>query len=171
MSSDKIQENVSRLEKLFKSYFINNPFEYFFADENFNKQYITEQQYSRLFTTASVWAIIIACLGLFGLATYTVESRTKEIGVRKVLGASVLTIAQLLSKDFLRLVLLAFVIATPVAWFAMHKWLEDFAYRIHLSWWVFVLAGIAAFAIAVLTISFQTVKAAVANPVKSLRTE
>lgn len=171
LSSDKIQENVSRLEKLFKSYFINNPFEYFFADENFNKQYITEQQYSRLFTTASVWAIIIACLGLFGLATYTVESRTKEIGVRKVLGASVLTIAQLLSKDFLRLVLLAFVIATPVAWFAIHKWLEDFAYRIHLSWWVFVLAGIAAFAIAVLTISFQTVKAAVANPVKSLRTE
>ncbi|MEJ8844933.1 ABC transporter permease [Lacibacter sp. H375] len=171
LSSDKIQDNVARLEKLFKSYFINNPFEYFFADDNFNKQYITEQQYSRLFTTASVWAIIIACLGLFGLATYTVESRTKEIGVRKVLGASVLTIAQLLSKDFLRLVLLAFVIATPVAWFAMNKWLQDFAYRINLSWWVFVVAGIAALGIAVITISFQAIKAAVANPVKSLRTE
>ncbi len=171
LSSDRIQENVAKLEKLFKSYFINNPFEYFFADENFNKQYISEQQYSRLFTTASVWAILIACLGLFGLATYTVESRTKEIGVRKVLGASVLTIAQLLSKDFLRLVLIAFVIATPVAWFAMNKWLQDFAYRINLSWWVFALAAVAAIGIALLTISFQAIKAAVANPVKSLRTE
>nr|WP_294903784.1 ABC transporter permease [uncultured Lacibacter sp.] len=171
LSSDKIQESVTRLEKLYKSYFVNNPFEYFFADENFNKQYVTEQQYSRLFTTASVWAILIACLGLFGLATYTVESRTKEIGVRKVLGASVFSITQLLSKDFLRLVFLAFVIAIPVAWFAMHKWLQNFAYRIDLSWWVFVLAGIAAVTIAVATISFQAIKAAVANPVKSLRTE
>jgi putative ABC transport system permease protein len=171
LSSDKIQEHVAKLEKLFKSYFVNNPFEYFFADDNFNKQYVTEQQYSRLFTTASVWAIIIACLGLFGLATYTVESRTKEIGVRKVLGASVLTIAQLLSKDFLRLVLIAFLIATPVVWFVMHRWLQDFAYRIDLSWWVFVLAGAAALGIAIITISFQAMKAAVANPVKSLRTE
>jgi putative ABC transport system permease protein len=171
LSSDKIQDNVAKLEKLFKSYFVNNPFEYFFADDNFNKQYITEQQYSRLFTTASVWAIIIACLGLFGLATYTVESRTKEIGVRKVLGASVFSITQLLSKDFLRLVIISFVIATPVAWFAMHKWLQDFAYRINLSWWVFAVAGIAALGIAIATISFQAIKAAVANPVKSLRTE
>jgi len=171
LSSDKIRENVARLGKLFKSYFVNNPFEYFFADENFNKQYTTEQQYSRLFTTASVWAIVIACLGLFGLATYTVESRTKEIGVRKVLGASVLTIAKLLSKDFLRLVLISFVIATPVAWFAMNRWLQDFAYRIDLSWWVFVMAGLAALAISIATISFQAIKAAIANPVKSLRTE
>jgi putative ABC transport system permease protein len=171
LNSDKIQDNVAKLEKLFKSYFVNNPFEYFFADDNFNKQYITEQQYSRLFTTASVWAIIIACLGLFGLATYTVESRTKEIGVRKVLGASVFSITQLLSKDFLRLVIISFVIATPVAWFAMHKWLQDFANRIDLSWWVFAAAGIAALGIAIATISFQAIKAAVANPVKSLRTE
>lgn len=171
LSSDRIQEHVAKLEKLFKSYFVNNPFEYFFADENFNKQYVTEKQYSRLFTTASIWAILIACLGLFGLATYTVESRTKEIGVRKVLGANVFSIAQLLSKDFLRLVLIAFLIATPVVWFAMHSWLQDFAYRIDLSWWVFALAGLAALAIAVITISFQAMKAAVANPVKSLRTD
>ncbi len=171
LSSDKMQNSIASLEKIYKSNFPNNPFEYFFANENFNKQYVTEQQYSRLFTTASVWAIIIACLGLFGLATYTVESRTKEIGVRKVLGASVFSITQLLSMDFLKLVFVAIVIASPVAWWLMHNWLQDFAYRINISWWVFAVAAFVAIVIALLTVSSQSIKAALANPVKSLRTE
>ncbi|MEQ1797354.1 MAG: ABC transporter permease [Lacibacter sp.] len=171
LSSDKVQNNIAKLESIYKTYFNNNPFEYFFADENFNRQYITEQQYSRLFTTASVWAILIACLGLFGLATYTVESRTKEIGVRKVLGASVLNISQLLSKDFLKLVLISICIASPIAWYVMHQWLQDFVYRINISWWVFLVTGALALLIALLTVSFQAIKAALANPVKSIRTE
>ncbi len=171
LSSDKVQSNIAKLESIYKTYFNNNPFEYFFADENFNRQYITEQQYSRLFTTASVWAILIACLGLFGLATYTVESRTKEIGVRKVLGASVLNISQLLSKDFLKLVLISICIASPVAWYVMHQWLQDFVYRINISWWVFLATGALALLIALFTVSFQAIKAALANPVKSIRTE
>jgi putative ABC transport system permease protein len=171
LSSDKIQGNLTALERIYKSNFPYNPFECFFADENFNKQYITEQQYSRLFTTTSVWAIIIACLGLFGLATYTVESRTKEIGVRKVLGASVTNITQLLSKDFLKLVLVSIIIASPIAGFVMHQWLQDFAYRIHISWWVFAIAGATALFVALTTVSFQAIKAVLGNPVKSLRTE
>lgn len=166
-----LQENIARLEGLYKASFPNNPFEYFFADENFNKQYVTERQYSRLFTTASLWAIVIACLGLFGLATYTVQQRTKEIGIRKVLGASVLSITNLLSGDFLKLVCVAIVIASPVAWWALNKWLEDFAYRISIDWWVFALAGGLAVLIALLTVGYQSVKAAVANPVKCLRSE
>ena len=166
-----LQNNMASLEKLYKASFPSNPFEYFFADENFNKQYVTEQQYSRLFTTASVWAIVIACLGLFGLATYTVEQRRKEIGIRKVLGASVFSITNLLSSDFLKLVLIAIVIACPVAWWGLNKWLEDFAYRIDIGWWVFGLTGALALLIALATVGFQSVKAAIANPVKSLRAE
>ena len=116
-------------------------------------------------------AIFIACLGLFGLATFTAEQRTKEIGVRKVLGASVTSIVGLLSKNFLKLVLIAIVIASPLAWYAMHVWLQDFAYKIELDWWVFALAGGLAVGIALLTVSFQSVKAALMNPVKSLRSE
>ncbi len=171
LNSDKMQGDIAKLQSIYRSSFANNPFEYFFADENFNKQYTTEQQYSKLFTTASVWAIIIACLGLFGLATYTVESRTKEIGVRKVLGASVVSITKLLSKDFIKLVLVAILIASPVAWFVMNNWLQDFAYRIHISGWVFVAGAIAALVVALVTVCFQAIKAAIANPVKSLRTE
>ncbi len=171
LNTDKVQQSIARLETIYKQYFSNNPFEYFFADENFNKQYISERQYSRLLSTATVWAIFIACLGLFGLATYTVESRTKEIGVRKVLGASVTGIAQLLSKDFIKLVLVSIVIASPLAWWLMNKWLQDFVYRISIQWWVFVLTGISAIVMALATVSFQAVKAASANPVKSLRTE
>jgi putative ABC transport system permease protein len=124
-----------------------------------------------LFTTASLWAIFIACLGLFGLATFTVESRTKEIGIRKVLGASVSSITALLSKDFLKLVLVSVLIASPIAYYFMDKWLQDFAYRVDISWWIFALAGIVAIVIALLTVGYQSIKAALANPVKSLRTE
>ncbi|MBC8153538.1 MAG: FtsX-like permease family protein, partial [Bacteroidetes bacterium] len=116
-------------------------------------------------------AILISCLGLFGLAAFTAEQRTKEIGVRKVLGASVSSIVALLSKDFLKLVLIAIVVASPIAWFAMNRWLQDFAYKIDIEWWVFALAGLLAVGIALLTVSFQSVKAALMNPVKSLKSE
>ena len=115
--------------------------------------------------------IFVACLGLFGLVTYTAEQRTKEIGIRKVLGASVTQVTQMLSKEFLKLVSIASLIAFPVAWWAMNKWLQSFAYRIDISWWIFLIAGFVALLIALITVSFQAIKAAVANPVKSLRTE
>ena len=119
----------------------------------------------------AVLAILIACLGLFGLVTYMAEQRVKEIGIRKVLGASVGSVMQLLSKDFVRLVLIAFVIGAPIAWWVMHNWLEDFAYRVNLQWWVFVAAGSIALVIALVTVGVQAIKAALANPVNSLRTE
>ena len=171
LTGDKMQEKVASLEKLYKTCFSGNPFEYFFVDDNYNKQYISEKQYASLFTTASLWAIFIACLGLFGLATFTVESRTKEIGIRKVLGASVGNITALLSKDFLKLVLISVLIASPIAYYFMDTWLQDFAYRVEISWWIFALAGIMAIIIALLTVGYQSIKAALANPVKSLRTE
>jgi len=124
-----------------------------------------------VFTIFTVLSIFVACLGLFGLAAYTAERRTKEIGVRKVLGASVQGLVVLLSKDFVKLVLLAAIIAFPIAWWGMSKWLEDFAYRITIGWWVFIVAGIIALLIALFTVSFQAIKAAVKNPVKNLRTE
>ena len=121
--------------------------------------------------TFSILAILIACLGLFGLVTYAAEQRTKEIGIRKVLGATVSNIVAMLSKDFLRLVIIAALVAFPIAWWAMNKWLQDFAYRINISWWIFIVAGVVALLIALITVSFKTIKAAIANPVKNLRTE
>jgi putative ABC transport system permease protein len=171
LTSDNMQKKIKSLEKLYKSSFEGNPFEYFFVDENYNKSYLAENQYGQIFSTASIWAIFIACLGLFGLTTFTVESRTKEIGVRKVLGASVQSLVSLLSKDFLVLVFIAFIIASPIAWYAMHKWLQDFACRIDIGMWVFILAGGIAFIIALGTIFYQAIQAALANPVKSLRSE
>jgi putative ABC transport system permease protein len=125
----------------------------------------------QIFITFAVLAIVIACLGLFGLITYAAEQRVREIGIRKVLGASVNNIARMLSIDFLKLVLVSSVIAFPIAWWAMHKWLQDFAYRVSISWWIFFVSGILALLIAILTVGFQAIKAGVANPVKSLRTE
>jgi putative ABC transport system permease protein len=171
LTSDNIQSKMGNLEALYKKSFPNNPFDFFFADENFNKQYKSELQFGNIFTSASMLAIFIACLGLFGLATFTAEARTKEIGIRKVLGASVTQIVQLLSKDFILLVILGIVIACPIAYYFMHKWLQDFAYRIDIEWWIFALAGMVAIVIALLTVSYQSIKAALANPVKSLRTE
>ncbi|MFZ1370232.1 MAG: ABC transporter permease [Ferruginibacter sp.] len=149
----------------------NEPFEYSFLDDDFQKNYEAETRLSSIVSYFTLIAILICCLGLFGLATFSAEQRIKEIGVRKVLGASVAGIVALLSKDFLKLVVIAIVIATPLAWYVMHKWLQDFAYRIHISWWIFLLAGIIAAVIAFVTISFQAIRAANANPVKSLRTE
>ena len=147
------------------------PFNYSFMDTDFSNIYTAEQQTGKLFITFAVFAIFIGCLGLFGLVTYAAEQRIKEIGVRKVLGASVGGIVAMLSKDFAKLVLIASLIAFPIAWWAMNKWLQSFAYRINISWWVFVVAGLTAITIALITVSVQAIRAAIANPVKSLRTE
>lgn len=147
------------------------PFDYRFADDEYQKLYKSETVVGSLANYFAFLAIFISCLGLLGLSAFTAEQRTKEIGVRKVLGASVSSIFGLLSKDFLKLVLLAIVIATPLAWWAMSQWLQGFAYQVDLSWWIFALAGLLAIGIALLTISFQSVKAALMNPVKSLRSE
>ncbi|WP_369822729.1 ABC transporter permease [Spirosoma sp. 209] len=147
------------------------PFTYSFLSERFSLMYASEQRVGQLFGIFAGLAVLIACLGLFGLAAFTTRQRTKEIGVRKVLGASVASIITLLSKDFLKLVLIAIVIASPIAWYAMNRWLQDFAYKIDIEWWVFALAGFLAVGIALLTVSFQSIKAALMNPVRSLRSE
>jgi putative ABC transport system permease protein len=147
------------------------PFEYSFLDTDLQKQYTEENTLQKISNSFTILAILISCLGLFGLAMFTAQQRIKEIGVRKVLGASVTGIISMLSKDFLKLVLISIVIACPVAWWLMSKWLEDFAYKTDIGWWVFVLAGIMALLVASVTVSFQAIKAAIANPVKSLRTE
>ncbi|MGI8600377.1 MAG: ABC transporter permease [Chitinophagaceae bacterium] len=162
---------LAKAEKTWKSTVPAMPFTYRFMDESFEDMYRAEQRVGKISLIFSVIAIFIGCLGLFGLAAFIAEQRTKEIGIRKVLGASVNGIVHLLSKDFLKLVLIAFVIAAPFAWWAMHKWLEDFAFRIDISWWIFLVAGLIALFIALFTVSFQAVKAAISNPVKNLRTE
>ncbi|MCX6217525.1 ABC transporter permease [Spirosoma sp.] len=162
---------IASAQKSWKQYNADFPFEFSFLDDVFTNLYKTEQQTGLLFTIFSSIAILISCLGLFGLAAYTAQVRTREIGVRKVLGASVTSVIQLLAKDFIQLVLIAIVIAVPLAWWAMSVWLEDFAYRIDIEWWMFAIAGLLALAIALLTVSFQSIKAALMNPVRSLRSE
>ncbi len=162
---------ITAAERLSKRDAPNVPFEYTFLDETYDRMYRTEQRTGNLFNFFAGVAILISCLGLFGLAAFTAEQRTKEIGVRKVLGASVANIVALLSKDFLKLVVVAIVLASPVAWYAMNQWLANFAYKISIGWWVFALAGLLAVGIALLTVSFQSVKTALMNPVKSLRAE
>jgi putative ABC transport system permease protein len=162
---------LSAAEAQFKQYNGEYPFGYAFLDDIFNSLYQSEQREGTLFNCFAGIAIMISCLGLLGLAAYTAQVRTREIGVRKVLGASVSRIVGLLAQDFIKLVFIAILIAVPIAWFAMHSWLQGFAYRISLSWWVFVVAGAIAVVIAFATISFQSIKAALANPVKSLRSE
>jgi putative ABC transport system permease protein len=147
------------------------PFSYRFLDDSFNEMYQSEQQVGKISIIFSILAILISCLGMFGLATFIAEQRTKEIGIRKVLGASVQGIAGLLSADFLKLVAIAFLLAAPFAWWIMNKWLQDFVYRVSFSWWIFLAAGLAAFLIALATVSSQALRAAMANPVRSLKTE
>ncbi len=149
----------------------NEPFEYSFLDEDFQKNYTADNRLAAIVTYFTVIAIMISCLGLFGLATFSTEQRIKEIGVRKVLGASVGSIVALISKDFVKLVSIAIVIASPLAWWIMNKWLQDFAYRIHINWVIFAITTVIALGIALATISFQAIKAALTNPVKSLRAE
>ena len=149
----------------------NDPFEYHFLDEQLALFYIEDGRRQTMLIWVALATIFIACLGLFGLATYSAAQRVKEIGVRKVLGATVFNLTSLLSKDFLKLVLIANGIAFPVAWWATNKWLQEYAYHINVEWWVFAAAGLSAVLIAFVTISYQAIRAAMANPVKSLRTE
>jgi putative ABC transport system permease protein len=171
ISSKNIPSTISAIENKWKALIPHRPFSYYFLDEFFDKQYRAEDRFGSLFLNFAILAIFISCLGLLGLASYSTMQRVKEIGIRKVMGASVSNILNLLSKEFIRLVAISFFIAAPIAWYFMHEWLQGFAYRTAVQWWVFVLAGISALAIAIITISFQAIKAAVANPVESLRTE
>jgi putative ABC transport system permease protein len=171
VKGENIPETIAALEQIWKKIIPFRPFLYSFLDDSFNRQYKKDFIFRRLFTTFSGLAIFIACLGLLGLTTYTAEQRTKEIGIRKVLGADVTNIIGLLSKDYIKLVVISMVIATPAAWYAMTRWLEGFAYQLPISPWVFVLAGFSALLIAGVTIGYQSLKAALVNPVSSLRSE
>lgn len=162
---------LAAMKERWNSFQPEEPFTYNFMDDLYNNTYATEQKTGTVLNIFAVLTIFVGCLGLFGLATYTAENRTKEIGIRKVLGASVTQVTQMLSKEFVRLVLVASVIAIPVSWFVMNKWLQSFAYRISIAWWVFAVAGILALMIAVFTVCFQAIKAALANPARSLRAE
>ena len=171
LSGKNISGTLAQLEGKWKQFQTDRAFEYSFLDETFAKLYQAESRFQKVFVSLVILGILIACLGLLGLATFAAQQRVKEIGIRKVLGASVTSVVTLLSTDFLKLVFISFLIASPIAWYAVNQWLQNFAYRIDVRWWVFPLAGIIAVLIALFTISFQSIKAALANPVKSLRTE
>jgi putative ABC transport system permease protein len=171
LSGSNLPATLTFIEKTWKKYLPETPFDYSFVEDRFAKLYEAESRQRSIFTSFAFIAIFIACLGLFGLSAFTISQRIKEIGIRKVLGADVSSIVGLLSKDFLKLVVFAAIPAFCIAWYAMNKWLQDFAYRIAIPWWIFLLAGIMATVIAFITISFQAIKAALANPVKNLRTE
>jgi putative ABC transport system permease protein len=162
---------LAKMQGIYKKYDQDTPFDYTFMDDAFNQQYKAEDRLASIFSLFTYITVVLATMGLFGLAAFTIEQRTKEIGIRKILGASLSTISALLSKDFLKLVLLSVIIASPVAWWAMHSWLQNFAYRIAIPWWVFTVAGLIAMVTAVITISYHAIKAALANPVNSLRSE
>ncbi len=169
--SADLSSKVAAIGQVFKKFDAAAPFDYYFLDEAFSNQYRSERRMGYLFSAFSGVAIFLACLGLFGLAAFAAERRSKEIGVRKVLGATVASITALLAKDFIRLVLLAFFLAIPFAYYFLQRWLADFAYHIEIEWWMFAITGVLAVAIAFLTVSFQSIRAALANPVKSLRNE
>ncbi len=171
IDTKNIPQSLAAIEKTFRSFDPSAILDYHFLDKNFASQYDAEQKQGQVLLAFTILTIIIACLGLFGLITFTVGQRVKEIGIRKVLGASVGNITALLAGSLMKVILVSMLVAIPVAWFTMNKWLQDFAYRIHLDWWIFALAGFIALFIAVVTLSWQSIKAAVANPVKSLRTE
>ena len=170
-SNTNIETAIKQIGAVIKKDNPSYPFTYHFVDDQFNQMFQNEQLISKLSRVFATLAIIISCLGLFGLAAYTAERRTKEIGIRKVLGAGITNITTLLSKDFLQLVVISCIVAFPVAWWMMSNWLRNYKYRIEISWWIFLAAGLSAILIALITISFQSIKAAIANPVKSLRTE
>ncbi|MEO8713359.1 MAG: ABC transporter permease, partial [Parafilimonas sp.] len=171
VSEANMPQTIASLNQVWNKYFPKDPFNYFFLDESFGQQYKADILFGKVFGVFAFLAILIACFGLLGLSAYNVLQRTKEIGVRKVLGASLQSILILLSRDFLKLVIISLLLAIPVGWFVMNRWLQDYAYRITIGWWVFAVAGSAALFIAVITICLQVVKAAGKNPVKSLRTE
>jgi putative ABC transport system permease protein len=171
LQTTDLQKSIADIKVTWNKYFPNDPFNYFFLDDQFNGQYQSDQRFGEMFSLFAFLAILIACFGLIGLSAYNILQRTKEVGIRKVMGASMQNVVFILSKDFLVLVILSFVIASPVSWLIMHHWLQDFAYRIDISLWVFGVAGLIALAIALSTISYQAIRAALVNPVKSLRSE
>jgi len=171
LKTKNLTATIDQIKNKWQTMVTGQPIDYKFMDEQFNNLYKTEQRTGQIFITFAILAIFIACLGMFGLAAFAAEQRTKEIGVRKVLGASVSNIAAMLSKEFIKLVLIAALLAFPVGWWAMTKWLQDFAYRVNISWWIFALAGLLSLIIALPVIGFQTVRSAIANPANSLRTE
>jgi putative ABC transport system permease protein len=171
LNAGDFSNTLAQIEKTWKSVAPGQPFNYYFMEESFNNTYQSEQRLGRIFTIFTILSILIACLGLFGLAAFNAEKRTKEIGIRKVLGASVPQITYKLSIDFLKLVCIAVVVSIPLAWYAMNKWLEDFSYRIEIGWGVFALAIFLAMIISIITVSYQSIKAAMVNPVESLRSE
>jgi len=171
IAKGKATEGVAYLKNIYAGFDKTNAVDFHFLDENFNRQYDAEKRQEQLSLVFTILAFIIACMGLFGLVIFTTSQRRKEIGIRKVLGASVASVTIMLGKDFGKLVAIATVIAVPIAWFAMAQWLKEFAYRINIQWWMFLLSGCVAILIALLTVSIQAVKASLANPVKNLRTE
>jgi putative ABC transport system permease protein len=171
LNTSDLASTITAIRSKYNSFFQGNLFDYYFIDSHFNALYKNDQLFGKIFALFAGFAIFIACLGLLGLALFTTAQRTKEIGVRKVLGASAASIVLLLSKDFIRLIIVSFLIASPVAWWVMHNWLQEFVYRIPINWWIFPGAGLLAFFIAIGTVSVQTMRAAAANPVKSLRSE
>jgi putative ABC transport system permease protein len=171
IKGDNFKKATSDIEMVWKKFVKEKPFNYYFLDKSLADQYHAEHTTQRIFTIFSGLAIFIACIGLLGLAAYATQQRTREISIRKVLGASEGSIVTMLSKDFLKLVLLSSAIAFPIAWWGMNKWLQDFAYRINVGWWIFIVAGVAALLIALFTVSTQALKAAFTNPIKNLRTE
>ncbi|HEY5969554.1 MAG TPA: ABC transporter permease [Chitinophagaceae bacterium] len=171
IESADVSKTIAVVKTTWDKYFPNDPFKYYFLDEVYDQQYKADKLYGKVFSMFSFLAILIACFGLLGLSAYNILQRTKEIGIRKVMGASVQNVLFILSKNFLTLVGISFLLAVPITWWVMHNWLQDFAYRINMPWWVFLIAGVLAALIAFITISFQAIKAALANPIKSLRTE
>jgi putative ABC transport system permease protein len=170
-NAGEVKQTLANLEALWKEQYPEEAFEYAFLDETITNFYRTEANILKMLRVSTGIAIMISCLGLLGLSSFTIAQRTKEIGIRKVLGANVSQIVSLLSKDFLKLILIAFVIAAPIAWLLLSKWLDDFEYRITLQWWMFVVVGSIALLAALITVSFQSIKAALTNPVKSLQSE
>ena len=168
---DEANNIVSTVEEVWSKFLPDREFDYYFLDEDFDRMYEAEERTSKLSTYFAGLAIIISCLGLFGLVSYATEQRTKEVGVRKVLGASVQNLFLLLTGDFLRLVLISFIISIPIGWYTMDKWLAGFAYHIDLSVWIFVFSGAATLGIALLTVSYQSIRASISNPVRALRYE
>jgi len=164
-------EAISRVEKVFQSVIPSVPFEFKFVEQEYNRKFASEEQIGKLASLFAILAIFISCLGLFGLASFVAHQRTKEIGIRKVMGASVLNLWKMLSREFIILVVISVFIATPIAYYFMQDWLLQYQYRMEVSWWTFAIAGLGALLITLLTVSYQSIKAALANPVKSLRSE
>ena len=169
--NESASKNIATIERIFKEHFPDIPFEYEFIDSEYGQKFASEERIGTLSGVFTALAILISCLGLFGLTSFVAEQRKKEIGVRKVLGASIFNVWNMLSKDFLKLVIISCFIAVPIAYYIMNGWLQEYPYRVILKWWIFALAMVGAMLVTIVTVSFQAIKAAKANPVKSLRTE